>query len=127
MIKTPIDIREMQSPYVRRKLISILEAADLFRDSRTSCVVDRVILKDAGTILTQLAWSDETGFYVVFRCDPLTISGKPETRAKLVSEFIAELDRIFVLPKSKSVIELGNDLEDAVEVRYVMSSHTIGD
>ena len=70
MIKNAITIKDLSNSHLHAKFN---EVVTLFRELSlaTGLGADVLILEEFGTTLVQLDWTDETGWYVIYRLHPM--------------------------------------------------------
>jgi hypothetical protein len=70
MIKNAIGIKDLSNSHLHAKFN---EVVTLFRELSltTGLGADVLILEEFGTTLVQLDWTDETGWYVIYRLHPM--------------------------------------------------------
>lgn len=123
-MENTFSLRDLQNPHNADKLNKVLSCARAFRNN----YVDQIILEKFGAWLNQTAWTDETGWHITFRCDPLTVGGHVEKRTALVHDFLACLDTVFMTSKARrTVTEMGPELTSEIKVIYHTGTNSIGD
>lgn len=123
-MKSPYKFRDMQSPFILARVTQVLHCArEVGHKEGTS--VDTILIEEIGHTLEQEAWLDRSGWYVTFRCDPLTVGSSWDRRNVLVSRFLKALSDVYgVIDK---VQESSNETTDHVHVFFSTGSHSIGD
>jgi len=125
MRKHSFEICDLMNVSYFKHLETVLETARKFK----SPVCNKIIIIDYGHTLVQNECNDETGWFVKFRCDPLTVRTDWSKRTLLVGEFIRALQDTFGL-SAKHVVDEGQSekmCEASVEVYFSTGIQSIGD
>ena len=118
-METNFKTQDLQNHHTLTHLSKVMSAAN-------SVTPGTLIVEEVGFGLKQLAYRDETWDFVLFRCHPLDVSGRPERKQKMVDGFKAALIEAF--GADDLTIELkGEDLTDRVIFRWNLQSHKVMD
>ena len=125
MIKQPFKVREAINPHYLSLLAEVARLTKEVSES-TGLGSDAIILEDFGSTLTQLSWTDETGYYITFRPHPL-YSHMDNVRLALKA-----LEEKFVksFKNGKEPVVTVEDSEDKnskITVAVATGSYSIGD